>query len=263
VSRFVASVISITIATAVLCLATAATAGTLYEYSHRTGFQQYVSRGEYKHWISDGRVRVDRTPVNVEMPADSGHWQRLILRPDLGVQWQIDDINKTYVESPIDSLAPPSETREFVEQATRAVETLADVDTRRTIFWTGGGEKEEHMRIVDAWLAEENPEGVDPASFYPTIRRDLDAVAEEGVEEGTYAMACSFLSGARMPMRLIIGPGARGLTSDRLAIQVRDMNPYARLPMMKTLEFELFEITEVEVPDGHFDLPEGYREITR
>ena len=87
-------------AVAVFLIAPEAGAGTVCEYSNRTGLRQYVSRAEYKQWMSEGKIRIDRTPINVEMPADSvpGLWQRLIIRSDLGVRWQIDDENQTYID---------------------------------------------------------------------------------------------------------------------------------------------------------------------
>ena len=247
-----------------LGVAVVADAGTVCEYSNRTGLRQYVSRAEYKQWMSEGKIRIDRTPINVEMPADSvsGLWQRIIIRPDLGVSWQIDDESRTYTEAPIDTVAPVRWFFEFDEFETRAVETLADVDTRRFIFWTGGERREQAIHMVDAWIAEENPGVLDLESLYPVLKRDLSAVAEEGAEEMVYAIAHLFLSGERMPMRLTIGLASRGMTRESLEKRVPEMNVYGPLPMSKMLEFELFGITETEIPDEEFDLPEGYRKIS-
>jgi hypothetical protein len=259
-TRFAGSLI--TLVGAALCVAFVADAGTVCEYSNRTGLRQYVSRAEYKQWMSEGKIRIDRTPINVEMPADTGLWKRLIIRPDLDVSWQIDDENKTYVETPIEEATAVQWVFEFEEYETKAVETLADVDTRRYIFWTGGEHRETAIHIVDAWMAEENPGVLDLESLYPVLRRDLTAVAEEGAEEMIYAIAHSFLSGEQMPMRLIIGLASRGMTRERLEKRVQETSAYGALPISKMLEFELFGITEMEIPDEEFDLPEGYRKIS-
>lgn len=247
-----------------LCFALSAGAGTVCEYSNRTGLRQYVSRAEYKHWISDGKTCIERKSIPVEMPADSvaGLWQKLIIRPDLGVSWQIDDENKTYIEAAIDTVARPQWVFEFEEFQTRAIETLAGVDTKRSIFWTGGERRDQAIHIVDAWLAEKNPGVLDMKSLFPVLRRDLNAVAEEDAEEMVYAIAYQFLTGERMPMRLTIGLASRGMTRDGLEKRVQEMSAYGRAPLSRLLEFELFAITETEIPDSQFALPEGYRKIS-
>lgn len=251
------------IALVVATSATSAFAGTICQYKHRVGLQQYLSRGEYKHWMSNGKTRIDRTPINVEMPADTatGLWNHLIIRPDRNVAWQIYDESKTFIETSIDTIAPSRRIWEFHEHETRAVETLADIDTKRSIFWTVGRSGESFIYMADAWLAEEPPGVLTLEDLYPVLKRDLGAVAEDDAEEAIYTIAHLFFGGERMPMRIDIGVANKGLGLERLEALAGQMSPYARLPITKILEFELFEITEEEIPDAQFELPEGYKKI--
>jgi hypothetical protein len=227
----------------------------------RAGSQQAVSRAEYKQWMSEGNIRVDRLATREEFATAIQQilWDRRIIRRDLGLTWEINDKSETYQQGSIMVMPDSGFVWEFVVHESRAIETLAGVDTRRYVFWMLSPFDSSSIVVADAWLADESPPEPDLKTIYPVLLREMQAVGDLRSGELFLSVAQQFARGEKMPMRLTVGLAHQGLDTERFARIVDKMEAYGDLPLNRRLALEIFELEEADVPREQFELPEGLK----